>query len=182
MDRRQRKSRDAIFKAFIELLSKQNIQHITVGQIIERADVGRATFYAHFETKEYLLKELSQELFCHLFDTMTGRQEHHHIFECDSEGSPFEHLFRHLQSNDNQLLKLLSGENRDLFLPYFADGLKRLVQANIIQFPKPDGLPEDYWEDYIVSTFVHTMCWWAEHGKTETPEKITDYFMRAVTK
>ena len=182
MDRRQRKSRDAIFKAFTDLLANQNIQHITVGQIIERADVGRATFYAHFETKEYLLKELSEELFCHLFDAMAGEQEHHHIFDCDAAGSPFEHLFRHLQSNDNQLLRLLSGENRELFLPYFSDDLKSLVRANMDQFPKADALPADYWEDFIVSAFVQTMRWWAEHGKEQSPEEITAYFMRAVTK
>ena len=51
MDRRQRKTRDAIFKAFIELLSEKNVNQITVGEIIARADIGRATFYAHFETK-----------------------------------------------------------------------------------------------------------------------------------
>ena len=55
MDRRQKKTRDAIFKAFIDLLSKKHYNQVTVGEIIERADVGRATFYAHFETKDYLL-------------------------------------------------------------------------------------------------------------------------------
>ena len=68
MDRRQKKTRENIFKAFIELLSKKHYNNITVGEIIERADVGRATFYSHFETKDFLLKELCEELFCHIFD------------------------------------------------------------------------------------------------------------------
>ena len=59
MDRRQKKSREAIFGAFTELLSKKHYNQITVGEIIEKADVGRATFYAHFETKDFLLKELA---------------------------------------------------------------------------------------------------------------------------
>ena len=52
MDRRQRKTREGIFKAFIGLLAKKNFNQITVGEIIERADVGRATFYAHFDSIE----------------------------------------------------------------------------------------------------------------------------------
>ena len=68
MDRRQKKTRQAIFNAFIKLLSKKNYNNITVGEIIQVADVGRATFYSHFETKDYLLKDLCIELFDHVFN------------------------------------------------------------------------------------------------------------------
>ena len=68
MDRRQRKTREAIFSAFIDLLAQVDLNQITVSMIIERADIGRATFYSHFETRDYLLKELCEDLFCHIFD------------------------------------------------------------------------------------------------------------------
>ncbi|MBQ8267307.1 MAG: TetR/AcrR family transcriptional regulator, partial [Clostridia bacterium] len=116
MDRRQRKTREAIFKAFTKLLAKKDFNNITVGEIIERADIGRATFYAHFETKDFLLKELCRELFCHIFDAESGEHNHRHIFDCDAPDSVFLHLFRHLQKNDNQILDLLSVENNELFL------------------------------------------------------------------
>ena len=104
MDRRQRKSREAIFKAFIALLSKKNFSKITVAEIIEKADVGRATFYAHFETKDFLLKELCKELFCHIFDTLEGNsKQHKHIFECDTLSPVVLHLLQHLQKNDNNI-------------------------------------------------------------------------------
>ena len=82
MDRRQRKTREAIFKAFIALLSKKHFNQITVGEVIERADIGRATFYAHFETKDFLLKALCEELFCHIFDAVeNNKANHRHIFD-----------------------------------------------------------------------------------------------------
>ena len=98
MDRRQRKTRNAIFDAFISLLNEKSFEKITVGEIIERADIGRATFYAHFETKDFLLKELCNELFCHIFDCVNDERENHeHIFTCDTTASVFLHLFQHLE-------------------------------------------------------------------------------------
>mgnify|MGYP002510783194 CR=1 FL=1 len=71
-------------------------------EIIEKADIGRATFYAHFETKDFLLKELCEELFCHIFDSIENNNEKHkHIFECDAPTSVVLHLLQHLQRNDN---------------------------------------------------------------------------------
>ena len=88
MDRRQRKTREAIFNAFTELLSKKDFNQITVGEIIDRADIGRATFYSHFETKDFLLKEFCEELFCHIFDAENDAgHDHHHIFNCDGSDS-----------------------------------------------------------------------------------------------
>ena len=95
MDRRQRKTREAIFNAFTELLSKKNFEQITVGEIIDRADVGRATFYSHFATKDFLLKEFCEELFCHILDTENNDVKgHRHIFECDGTDLVFLHLFQ----------------------------------------------------------------------------------------
>ena len=96
MDRRQRKTREAIFNAFIEILSKKDFNNITVGEIIEKADIGRATFYSHFETKDFLLKELCEELFCHLFDSLDKSNDHRHIFDCEAPDSIFLHLFLYL--------------------------------------------------------------------------------------
>ncbi len=183
MDRRQRKTREAIFKAFIELLSKKNFEQITVGEIIDCADVGRATFYAHFETKDFLLKELCEELFCHLFDAMDKEKSgHKHIFDCDAPDSVFLHLFQHLQKNDNNILELLSCKNNELFLQYFKINLVNLVKSQLSLFEsrKNGKLPDSFWVSHIAATFVETVRWWVDNGIKESPEEITEYFFLAV--
>ena len=179
MDRRQRKTREAIFRAFTELLSKKKFEQITVGEIIEAADVGRATFYAHFETKDFLLKELCGELFCHIFDGVNNKENgHRHIFECDAPDFVVLHLFRHLYNNDNNILCLLSGENNELFMGYFKSNLRELAKSQLDLFDenKRNILPEDFLINHMVSTFVETVKWWAMGGTKESPETITEYF------
>ena len=180
MDRRQRKTREAIFKAFSELLSEKSVNCITVGDIIERADVGRATFYAHFETKDYLQKELCEELFCHVFDSLADSENsHRHIFDCDASDSAYLHLFRHLKKNDNNILSLLSSENNDIFLHYFKLNLASLVSTENIMKEKSlfEGLPEEFLINHIASTFVETVNWWVRNGCRQSPEEITEYFL-----
>ena len=179
MDRRQKKTREAIFNAFCELLSKKHYDKITVGEIIERANVGRATFYAHFETKDFLLKELCEELFCHVFDSTEAEPEKHsHIFSCEAPSSVFLHLLQHLQKNDHNILKLLTCENNELFLKYFKENLNDLIQKQLTSFSerKPKNLPDSFWINHVSSSFVETVRWWIANGAKETPQTLTEYF------
>ena len=179
MDRRQKKTRTAIFDAFCALLSVKHYDKITVGEIIERADVGRATFYAHFETKEFLLKELCEELFCHIFDSSESREvEHYHIFDCDAPSSVFLHLLRHLEKNDRNILDLLTCANNDVFLRYFKINLKKLMKRELsrIGTRSSENVPESFMIDHIASSFVSAVLWWIENGMKETPEQLLGYF------
>ena len=183
MDRRQRKTREAIFHAFTTLLAKKDYSQITVGEIITEADVGRATFYAHFETKDFLLRDFCKELFCHIFDTETGDgQDHKHIFQCEGADSVFLHLFRHIYRNDQNILALLSSPNNDLFLQYFRRDLEILVETHMERFDlqKKAEVPEAFWKNHILSTFTETIRWWIHTGLQESPEVITDYFFKVL--
>lgn len=183
MDRRQKKTRDAIFAAFTRLLSEKNYNQISVQDIIDEANIGRTTFYAHFETKDYLLKALCEELFGHIIDTAMGLPHGHYHYNCGcAEDSVFLHLLRHLQENDLNILSLLSSQNNEIFLRYFKSNLRRLI---ITQYAdkgllKNARLPEDYLVNHISSSFVETVDWWLSHRMKESPEVITEYFLGAI--
>lgn len=183
MDRRQKKTRKAIFGAFTDLLSRKNYNQISVQDIINAADVGRTTFYAHFETKDYLLKELCVELFRHIIDTAWGHP-HRHFEDCrsDKNDSVFLHLLRHLQENDLNILGLLSSQNNEIFLSYFKSNLKELIVSQYVDNGrlKNHKLPEDYLVNHISSSFVETVVWWISRKMKEPPEKITEYFLSTV--
>ena len=180
MDRRQRKTRQAIFDAFLQLLTEKKVNQITVANIIEKADIGRATFYAHFETKDYLLKELCEELFCHIFDSVTpSAHSHNHIFECEAPNSVFLHLFQHLQKNDNQILQLLTCQDNAIFLDYFKTELHKLVKQQN-EIPQKNGLPLDFWQNHITTTCLETIRWWIENGLQQSPETLVSYLYKAL--
>ncbi len=183
MDRRQKKTRDAIFNAFSSLLSDKNYNQISVQEIIDTANIGRTTFYAHFETKDFLLKELCEELFNHIIDTAMGLPHGHYHCSCSCEtDSVFLHLLRHLQENDLNILELLSSENNEIFLRYFKSNLKNLIvsqyaEKGVINNSK---LPDDYLVNHISSSFVETVSWWIKRKMKESPETITEYFLATI--
>lgn len=183
MDRRQKKTRDAIFSAFAELLSQKHYNQISVQEIIDAANVGRTTFYAHFETKDYLLKSLCEELFGHIIDTAMGLPHGHYHYSCGSKtDSVFLHLVRHLQENDRNILELLSSENNEIFMKYFKTNLRTLIVTQYAEkgLLKNTALPEDYLVNHIAASFVETIDWWLSREMKETPETITEYFLSVI--
>ena len=177
MDRRQRRTRAAIFDAFIKLLSEKNYNKITVQEIIDTADVGRATFYAHFETKDFLLKALCEELFGHII----GSSAHCSLYaDGKAPESVFSHLLKHLQENDYNILGLLSCESCEIFLRYFKNGLNELIKNQFVADSGNEKLPRDFLINHISGSFVEMVLWWIKGGMKQSPEELDVYFRRAI--
>jgi AcrR family transcriptional regulator len=56
-DRRVRRTRKAIVTAFNELLFAKGYDAISAGDVAERADIGRSTFYQHYSGKDAVLAQ-----------------------------------------------------------------------------------------------------------------------------
>lgn len=180
MDRRQQKTRSAILNAFSDLLaSHRSYSRITVQEIIDEANVGRTTFYAHFETKDDLLGELCRELFDHIILTALNAGHTHGLY---SEGnvpeSVFCHLLYHLRENDYNVLELLSGEDSDLFMRYFKNSLNELVKLQFSKEGKPalKEISDDFLVNHISGSFVEMVRWWIRNGLKESPECMDKWF------
>ena len=182
MDRRQQKTRAAIFAAFSKLLAEKSYGKITVQEIIDTANVGRTTFYDHFETKDDLLKALCEELFGHIISSAADCTHTHGLYsEGNAPESVFCHLLQHLQENENNILGLLSSESSEIFLRYFKDSLNELIQKQFIGQDRSANLdiPEDFLVNHISGSFVEMVLWWTRGQMKQTPEELDRYF-RAV--
>src|SRR5687767_2197406 len=54
-DRRVRRTRRTLQEALTTLILDKSYERITIQDVLDRADVGRSTFYAHFRDKDDLL-------------------------------------------------------------------------------------------------------------------------------
>ena len=62
VDRRVDRTVTALRKALIDLILEKHYDSITVQDIIDRANIGRSTFYTHFVGKEDLQQHMSTSL------------------------------------------------------------------------------------------------------------------------
>lgn len=180
MDRRQQKTRQAIFNAFSGLLEKKSFGNITVQEIIDSANVGRSTFYAHFETKEGLLEAMCTDIFQHVFSDDLRRESNH---DFSHAGHSFEneiiHILYHLQENRRNLRGLLSCDSGDIFMGYFKGYLRDMFSAYLQQ--RHFSAPQAYVLDMAVSSFTETVRWWITGQDIYTPEQTAAFFMEFIS-
>lgn len=177
MDKRQKKTRAAIFNAFTALLEEKTYSAISIQNIIDKALIGRSTFYAHFETKEALVEALCGELFDHIITTAMHKQDTNGLYFCSNPSySVTCHILHHLLENDHNILTLLSCESSDLFLRFFKTRMDDLVCSQFLKSDQTSPVPQNFLISHISGTFVETVQWWLKGDRKQTPEELDAYF------
>ena len=103
-DRRSRRSRRLIVDALLALMREKRYDRITVQEIIDRADVGRSTFYAQFRNKEDVLESE--------FARVLGLLHEQHLVAAKDPADqllPSLGLFRHVQEHQRLYPALVRG-------------------------------------------------------------------------
>ena len=175
MDRRQQKTRNAIYEAFTHLLKAKSYSSITVQEIIDEANIGRSTFYSHFETKDELLKALCTEIFEHVFsDELIKEKTHDFSAEASVIDNQITHILYHLHDSRGYIKSILSSESGDLFMRFFKEYLSGVFEHAL----KCDNteIPKEYILNHMVCDFAETVRWWM-HNENYSPEEISSFFM-----
>lgn len=174
LDRRQKKTRRAIYAAFEELMAEKHYQQVTVAQIIEQADIGRSTFYAHFETKDDLLEDMCKEMFDHIFEGVNEYCVTHAELQTADLAGKLAHLLYHLRDSHSGVCGKLVREGEPHFTNYFEQQLSVLFEHELPQ--SPAGVPQALAINVAVAAFSHTTAWWFENGTQYIPEDLAHWF------
>jgi len=181
MERRRKKTRQAILAAFQELLAHKRYENIIVQEIIEAADVGRSTFYTHFETKDLLLRAMCEDMFAHVLEDVTDEGSHDFSRDRDNPAVIVSHMLYHMQDQQRNIRGLLTCESRDLFLQYFRDKLRETLTARGHALLREHVLPEGFLINHITGSFVLMVEWWMQNGCRESPEEMAEMYAALIT-
>jgi AcrR family transcriptional regulator len=174
MDRRQKKTRRAVYDAFAALLERKNYSSITVQEIIDEANIGRSTFYSHFETKDELLRALCSEIFDHVFaGNLTKERTHDFSSGKKDIRGEITHILYHLQDSGRYIKRILSCESGEMFMSYFKEYLEKMFNGEMDKVRV--DVPRDYLLNLMVCDFAETVRWWMKHDEY-SPEDISKFF------
>lgn len=180
MDRRQQKTRQAIFQALSGLLTEKRFHQITVEEIAQRANIGRSTFYAHFETKEELLAQMCREIFFHvLAPRLEGEDTHDFSLERDPYAL-VTHLLYHIRDKRWDLAAIIAGGQGEGFWGPFQQWVAGPLLERMLEGRDKETLaiPYSFLAGHIVNSLIYLIRWWMEQGMTATPEEMAAIFWK----
>lgn len=181
-DRRVKKSKKALKNALITLMDQKNFKDITITNIVELADVNRGTFYRHYQYKEDLLEDLTNDVLTDLIWAYRFPYVHLETFDVSTLTAKsikiFEHVQRHalfyklvfssdfLNDYQQRIYQTLKNVNKEdfeyaLIDPHINRNLHISYQANaivgmIMEWVKEDFCyPCEYMAEQLLA-FIHS--------------------------
>ena len=178
-DQRTRRTHERLGMALLLLMQEKPMDEITVQEVLDRASVGRSTFYLHFRDKNDLL--LCQlEMFLATMSNMLSVRE-----EKSQRVVPVEEMFAHI-GTQNKLLRALADCGRlndfyELAQGYFARGIeRRLRESNRLSKLPPSELAVHAVAS--AGSLLSLLRWWLDRGAKEPPRDLDKLFHRIVWK
>ncbi len=176
-DERIRRTHERLGMALIELILEKPIDKVTVQQVLDRAKVGRSTFYLHFRDKNDLL--LSQlEMFLEIQSTALSirKEESHRVV-------PVAEMFAHI-GGQNKIYRALADSGRlndffDLAEGYFARGIERRLRESK-RLPKLRQRELAVRAFALAGSLLSLLRWWIDRGAKESPRAMDELFHRMV--
>ena len=163
-DRRVRRTRRTLQEAFIALVLERGYERITVQDILDRADVGRSTFYAHFRDKESLLLASFDDIRERLREDIGAAPDR-----------PATLLFEHAHEHQ-RVYRALCGRQGGALVTRHLHGLIGDMLRE--QLTDTGGLPVDVVAEFHGSGIVGLLVWWIDHDFCHGPDWLAGVYRR----
>lgn len=154
MDRRIRKTREAILGAFVGLMAEKDFEHITINEIAERADVNRGTVYLHYVDKFDLLDQCIEEHLRRLFESCFDDSAHF------PSKSSLLGAFEYLEQNASLYATLLVDRGVPAFRKRLMTVLRQAIDDFIVVRGGNRDLDKDLLVQFLSSAIVGVLEWW----------------------
>src|SRR5215207_8010288 len=163
IDRRIERTRQLLQNALSELILEKGYEKVTVQDVIDRANVGRSTFYAHFEDKEQLLLSGFEPLRAEFEEFLEGR-----TYDNESPWALSLSMFQRVQKQQGGYITLTHIQK--FLYGYLLDHL-RLALPN-----RNKNIPPELLAHYVASSFIALMTWWIDNNYPCPAEKMSELF------
>ncbi len=172
-DRRIRRTRRDLTAALISLTSKRPYASIQVRDITDEADVGYATFYRHYQSKDDLMLAVFDEITTELETSAVETSGEYFL----QEGKL---LFGHVQNYKGLYLSILQSQE---FVRKFKKLLARRVEGHIQRHAgELDELafPIELAANHMVVALIGLIEWWLERDMPLPLEEMARIYERLI--
>ena len=177
-DKRPQRTQQALRDALLELVVEPGYEKSSVQDILDRAGVGRATFYEYFRNKEDLLRRSLDQLREHLMQEWNSA----------SRGGAQSRValgfslafFRHVDGHRRLYRAIMGRESGVIVDRQMRRMLADLVKAEIVASGREDqdGVRTDLAAQYVVGALMSTVTWWLDRNVKLSPDEIDGAFRR----
>ena len=168
-DRRSMRTQRLLGDALVALLLEKRYDDITIQDILDRANIGRSTFYEHYWDKEDLLTSQIERVIDLLDQHLETPSQQAGVF------MPGLALLQHVGEHHRLYQALMRGQGIHIVTQAFQDHLSTRVEARLRVEGCPDALLAVV-ATYIAGAFMTLMHWWLETGMTWSPERVDALF------
>jgi AcrR family transcriptional regulator len=179
-DRRVKRTRALLHEALASLLREKDYDAIVVKEILDRANVGRSTFYTHFRDKDDLLVSSIHDLL--VSPDMSRPPPTAKSYErLLWFGLPiFSHVAQHRRSGRTKM----GSRGRAILHEHLLRVLADLIAGHAEKIrPRRrragDGIPPALVVQFVASTFILVLNWWVD-GSALSPSAVNDLFRSLV--
>ena len=175
-DRRIQKTRNLLRGALISLLAEKSYDSIVVKEILDRANVGRSTFYMHFQDKDDLLVSGIHEMLGPVPTRPSAEKAHDGLLWFSLP--VFEHHYRHAHAWGDRI----GHRGRAILHEHLRRVLAKIVYSSTKQQGRKPSreIPADLTSEYVASTFVLVLNWWLDKRMFLPPKEINELFRKLI--